>query len=332
MHLRNVEIFCDVVGLRSFSRAAAAHDVSQSSASQAVLMLEKRLGAGLIDRSKRPFELTEAGEVYFDGCRKLLDSFRKIEDRVRQLRNKVVGKVRVAAIYSVGLLQMDAYARQFAALYPEAELQLEYLHPDEVYSRIRADEADLGLVSFPRDRGEICSIPWQEQPMILIVPTSHRLAAVESIRVRELEGEKYIAFTTELTIRRQVDRWLKQAKVTVDVVHEFDNVENIKSAVEIGSGVAILPEPTVRREVAAGTVAAVRLENVSWQRPLGLVHKRNAALTAAAAKFVELLQEDPETFIRNGKQPSSNGNGRASNGRKRPAGISRRRTASKTTR
>ena len=71
MHLRNVEIFCDVVVRRSFSKAADAHNVSQSSASQAVHMLEKRLGSRLIDRSKRPFELTPAGQVYFDGCCRL---------------------------------------------------------------------------------------------------------------------------------------------------------------------------------------------------------------------------------------------------------------------
>ena len=154
MHLRNVEIFCDVVSLRSFSRAAKAHDVSQSSASQAVLQLDRRLGTELIDRSKRPFELTEAGELYFDGCRKLLDSYRKIEDRVRQLRNRVVGEVRVAAIYSVGLLQMDGCARRFSQLYPDADVQLEYLHPDDVYARVLADEADLGLVSLSQDEIE----------------------------------------------------------------------------------------------------------------------------------------------------------------------------------
>ncbi|HXY36038.1 MAG TPA: LysR family transcriptional regulator, partial [Planctomycetaceae bacterium] len=71
MHLRNVEIFCDVVAHGSFSKAAIENQVSQSSASQAVHMLEKRLGCRLIDRSKRPFELTAAGQIYYDGCRKI---------------------------------------------------------------------------------------------------------------------------------------------------------------------------------------------------------------------------------------------------------------------
>src|SRR5690606_4237603 len=100
MHLRNVEMFCDAVELRSFSRAAEQLRVSQSAVSQAVQQLEKRVGTLLIDRSKRPFELTQAGTMYFNGCKDLLTSFRVIEDKVRGMDNKIVGRVRVAAIYS----------------------------------------------------------------------------------------------------------------------------------------------------------------------------------------------------------------------------------------
>lgn len=329
MHLRNVEIFCDVVSLRSFSKAADAHDVSQSSVSQAVHMLEKRLGSQLIDRSKRPFELTPAGQVYYDGCRELLDSFRKIEDRVQHMKNKVVGRVRIAAIYSVGLLQMDAYVKRFEELYPDAEVHVEYLHPDEVYDRVISDEADLGLVSFPRDGGEFSSIDWQEQPMVLVTPPEHRLAGRGSVRLAEVEAEDFVAFTSELTIRRNIDRWLRQCKVSVKVTMEFDNIENIKRAVEIGSGVAILPRPTVQREVDGGTLGAVAFEDAEWSRPLGVVHKRHKTLTTAASKLVELLHEDPNTFPTNGKTAACGNGSRNSRASRRAGGNGRRRGALK---
>jgi DNA-binding transcriptional LysR family regulator len=316
MHLRNVEIFCDVVSHGSFSKAAEAHEVSQSSASQAVNMLERRLGCKLIDRSKRPFELTPAGQIYYDGCRKILESFRHVEDRVQQMRNKVIGRVRMAAIYSVGLLQMDAYAKRYKALYPDVVLELEYLHPDAVYSRVLNDEADLGIVSFPRVGGEIASIAWQNQEMVLVVPPGHRFAAVPSghgyaagldfaepsIPVQALDGETFVGFTSELTIRKQIDRWFKQERISVDLVHVFDNVENIKRAVEIGSGVALLPAPTVRREVEAGQLHAVHVEGVAWQRPLGIVHRRNRTLTNPARKLVELLGDRLESVTTRGSE------------------------------
>src|SRR4026207_1099127 len=118
MHLRFVEVFCDVAQRRSFSKGAAAQNVSQSSASQAVSFLERRLGTKLIDRSKRPLELTPAGRVSFDGCRDLLERFRAIEDEVQQIHDRVTGSVRVAAIYSVGLMQMERSVQTFAERYP----------------------------------------------------------------------------------------------------------------------------------------------------------------------------------------------------------------------
>ena len=119
-----------------------------------------------------------------------------------------------------------------------------------------------------------------------------------------------MGFTAELTIRRQIDRWFKQAKVSVHVVHEFDNIENIKRAVEIGAGIALLPAPTVRRESESGSLWTVQLaldhsppKRPLWLRPLGIVHKRHKTLSTAANKFVELLHEEPDSLA--GDSPSS---------------------------
>jgi DNA-binding transcriptional LysR family regulator len=298
MNLRDIELFCEVASQRSFSKAAKTLGVSQPVASETVKSLEERLGTDLINRSQRPLELTPAGQVYFEGCRELLDSFRQLEDRLQQLRDKVVGPVRVAAIYSVGLLQMDSYVKHFQRQYPEAELELRYLHPDEVLRRVLDDEADLGLLSFPPKRTELVHIPWQEQAIAVVVPPQHRLAVRKNVRVSELSGESMVAFTSGLQIRTEMDRWLRQAKVHVAVVHEFDNIENIKRAVEVGSGIALLPMPTVRRELEIGSLKAISLEDVRWARPLGIIHRKHKVLTTAARRFLELLQQPPESFLR----------------------------------
>jgi DNA-binding transcriptional LysR family regulator len=336
MHLRFVEVFCDVAQRRSFSKGAAAQNVSQSSASQAVSMLEKRLGMKLIDRSKRPLELTPAGRVYYDGCRDLLTRFRAIEDRVRQVHDRVAGTVRVAAIYSVGLMQMEQSEQKFAELYPEARLRVEYLHPDQVYEQVQNDEADLGLVSFPRHGGEIVSVDWQEQPIVLVTPPSHRLAGRRGIQLAELDGEDFVGFTQDLTIRREVDRWLKRAKIAVNVVHEFDNIETIKRAIEIGAGAALLPAPTVWQEISSGSLIAIPITDVDLFRPLGIVHKRSQQLTTAVQKFIELLQQEAAVAPRVPAVPEpppvrSNGadsKGRHTNGAgRRAAGTAPRRKA-----
>ena len=137
--------------------------------------------------------------------------------------------------------------------------------------------------------------------MVLAVPPGHRLAGRESIPVGEIDGEDFVGFTEELSIRKEIDRWLRRTKVSVKVVHEFDNIENIKRAIEVGSGIAILPLPTVRRESEIGSLSAVPFSDVNWLRPLGIVHKRSKTLGSAAQKFIEmLLHQDPKTFQQSG--------------------------------
>jgi len=293
MLLRNAEIFCDIVAYRSFSKAAEVRNISQPAISQALQQLEEYLGCTLIDRSTRPFDLTSAGEQYHDGCRRLFDGFRRVEDDVQQIGDRVTGRLRIASIYSVGLLQMSGYVSRFRREYPDVDLSIDYLHPDEVYERLSRDEADVGIVSFPKDGGDFSSLPWQDQEMGLVVAPSHPLALRDTVTWEEIDGESFVSFTTDLRIRRQIDRQLKRAKVSVTVVHAFDNIENIKRAVEIGAGVSILPLPTVRREVEHGFLRVLNFQDRSLFRPLGIIHRRHKHISNAAEKFVELLHDEP---------------------------------------
>ena len=158
MHMKSLKVFCDVVGRRSFSRAAEENGISQSGASQVVNQLERHLGAKLIDRSKRPFTLTPEGEIYYSGCRKLVERYFLLEERMRTLHDEVAGRVRVASIYSVGLHHMNRYLHQFLSQFPKANVRLEYLHPHRVYEAVEKDQADLGLVSYPKPSRTIKAI------------------------------------------------------------------------------------------------------------------------------------------------------------------------------
>ena len=296
MNLRDLDLFCEVAHLGSFSKAAKSHGMSQPAASEIVKSIEEHLGCELLNRAVRPLELTPEGVIYYDGCRQLLDEYRRLEDRVLQRRDKVVGPVRVGAIYSVGLLQMDGYVREFERLYPDAALDLQYLHPEAVLARVTNEEVDLGLMSFPPKRSDLNCIPWQDQAIVVVVSPEHSFAKRDGLRVEELEGESLVGFTSELQMRVETDKWLRQAKVHVNVVHAFDNIENIKRAVEVGSGIALLPVPTVRREVELGSLVAIPLENVQWFRRLAIIHKKTKPFATAITRFLELLAKDPETF------------------------------------
>jgi DNA-binding transcriptional LysR family regulator len=335
MHLKTIKVFCDIVQQRSFSRAADENCISQSGASQLVHQLEQRLGVKLIDRSKRPFVLTPEGEAYYEGCRGLVEGYLSLEDRVRTLHEQVVGRVRVASIYSVGLHLMRRHLQEYMTRYPRANVRLEYLHPHRVYQAVESDKADLGLLSYPRPSRTIEAIHWRDEPMVLVCAPHHRLAGRSRIALGDLDGENLVSFDQELTIRHEIDRVLHLKGVQVRVPMEFDNVETIKRAIEIDAGVGLLPEPTVTAEVAAGTLKAVPLESNELVRPLGIIHRRGRELQSAVWKFVELLQQEGaklaaengraaqalagHTETANGAPPEGNGRGRTRVGRRAAA-------------
>ncbi|MCE9553560.1 MAG: LysR family transcriptional regulator [Planctomycetes bacterium] len=303
MHLKSLKVFCDVVHRKSFSRAADENGISQSGASQVVHHLEEHLGVKLLDRSKRPFLLTSEGEVFYEGCRKIVDRYFALEDEVRTLHSEVAGRVRVASIYSVGLHLMDRYLQDFLTRYPKANVRLEYLHPHRVYEAIDSDQADIGLVSYPKSSRMLKAIPWRDEPMVLVCSPQHRFARLEQIGLEELAGEKMIGFDQGLTIRREIDRVLAQHNVEAQVVMEFDNIETIKRAIEINAGVGLLPAPTVLREVEVRTLAAIPLENNELVRPLAIIHRSGKKLSMTVRRFIELLQRagrDVPQAIHNG--------------------------------
>src|ERR1019366_3389927 len=121
----------------------------------------------------------------------------------------------------------------------------------------------------------------------------HPLARRLALPTSELNGQSYVHFDKNLIVRRRVDRFLREQGVSVEVVGEFDSIENIKQAVAIGAGVALLPEPTIRAEVKARTLAAVPLFGCEFTRPLAVMHRRGNRLSAAAKRFMDLLL-DPE--------------------------------------
>jgi DNA-binding transcriptional LysR family regulator len=290
MHLRFLKIFCDIVDLGSFSRAADANGVSQSNASQVVHTLEERMGVRLIDRSKRPFVLTPEGQRFHEGSRVIVQRYEDLEREVRSLHEAVEARLTVASIYSVGLAHMSGCLNEFLAAHPKADVRLEYLHPHRVYETVDSGEADLGLVSYPEESASLVALPWRCEPMVLVCYPQHRLTRQSSVFLAELDSEPYVAFEEGLKIREEIDRAFALHNIAPRVALEFDNIETIKRAIEIGAGISLLPEPTIAREVEAGTLVSVPLAGPPLVRPLGIIHRRDRNLNATAQQFIKLLQ------------------------------------------
>jgi DNA-binding transcriptional LysR family regulator len=324
MQLETLRLYADLVRLRSYSRAAAQHEVSQSAASQAIHRLETELGAQLIDRSQRPFILTPQGQAFHEACLAVLAAWEQARTAVTAAETRIDGTVRLAAIYSVGVYEVSRYLHEFATAYPDATVQLECHHSHKVLAAVLAGEADVGILSYPPHDPELTVIDLKTEPMVLVCHPQHRLARRKVVKPTDLRDEGFVAFEPALMIRKAVDRALRHAGAQVQVVLEFDNIDTVKQAVAGGQGISILPRPTVQTEVALGTLVAIPIGIPDLVRPLGIIHARHRQLSPTVQRFIAVVRgsEAAEPGLTGGRHGRD---GEARPRRTRRAGRSTRR-------
>lgn len=291
MRLSHLKVVRDIGQTNSISLAAKINKISQSAASQLLQQLEKQLAIELIDRTERPLKLTAAGRLYVSTCRDILRRYSELESKLESLRQELAGTIRVASIYSIGLYQMARMKEHFEKEHLNARIHLEYMRPEKVYQAVAEDLADLGLVSYANSSKQLQAIPWRMERMVLVCHPSHHLAKKRSLQPTDLEGEEFVSFDPDLSIRKALDRFFREHNVSRKIVLEFDNIQMIKEALVIGSGISILPERTVRHEAIEGRLVTLPLEASGLERPVSIIHRRSKKFSPAVNRFLDFLKK-----------------------------------------
>jgi DNA-binding transcriptional LysR family regulator len=228
-------------------------------------------------------------------CRDVLSRRDEFQVALDVLKGEVEGTVRVASIYSVGLSELSRLETEFVRRYPQARIEVEYLRPEKVYEAVATDQADLGLMSYPEATKEVTVLPWRREEMAVAASPYHPLAKNSEVKPQDLDGLDFIGFDEDLPIRKDIDRFLREHHVHVNVTLHFDNIQMIKEAVAHGSGVSIMPARVMEEEVGQGRLVPIRIAGFELYRPVGIVHRRKKRFHRAGQALLELLQA-PASF------------------------------------
>jgi DNA-binding transcriptional LysR family regulator len=291
MYIDIFKVFCDLAETGSFSKAAALNSITQSAVSQQVRAIENKFQVVLVDRGRRNFALTGEGRAFLEASREILEIYNTLGARLHQMRNVVAGELKIASIYSVGLHELPPRLKAFRERFSAVEVHVEYRRSQQVYSLVLAGEVDVGLVAYPAKRTGLIVEIFSRDQLVLICHPRHQLAGVKAIGLERLSGEKFISFEPDVPTRKVIDRHLRDRGVAVEHAMEFDNIETVKRAVEVESGVSIVPANTVRQEVENGLLASVEIIDPQMVRPLGVISKRNRAQSPAQKEFVAALRD-----------------------------------------
>lgn len=292
MHIETLKVFCDLVDLESFSLAAERNFITQSAVSQQIRALEEKFKRRLLERvrGRRDVTLTPAGDVFYRESRNVLGAYDHLQESLRGVVGKIGGTVKVATVYSVGLHELPSKVREYMTKFPSAKIDLEYSRTTRVIRDVLTGAVELGVVAFPEARRGLTVIPMPSNRLVMICPPDHKFAKRAQVKAKELNGQDFVLFERDVPTRKATDRILKQNQVDVRKVAEFDNIETIKRAVEVGFGLAIVPQPAVVEAERSGRLSVVKLAEKEWIRPVGVIHRSDRTLSLAARKFVELLE------------------------------------------
>jgi len=292
MQIESLKVFCDLAETESFTKAAQINEVTQSAVSQTISTLERQFKSLLIERSKKNFRLTPEGQVFYEYSKRILQSFDALHSKLQELEGVISGNIRIATIYSIGLHVLPPYLKRFLKEYPSVNVHVEYRRPNQVYEDVLGNVVDMGLVAYPAKDAKLEIVTLRKEPLVLICHPQNPLAKLSSVKLRALSGLRFVSFEQDIPTRKAVDKIFKEHDITVEHAMEFDNIETVKRAVEIDSGVAIVPEATIHQEVAKQTLASVQLEGGEFVRPLGAIYKKNRVLSPAIKEFLKLLREN----------------------------------------
>jgi len=291
MHIETLKIFCDLAELRSFSKTAEKHLLSQSAISQQLAQLELAHKCQLIDRKKRPIELTKAGQLLYKAATEMLERYEQLRSELNALKSSTGSRINIAAIYSIGMHTLPSYVKKFMARYPNVNVHIEYFSGRKIYELVLAGDIDIGLVAVPKRDKRVDVYDFEDEPLVLACSPKHPLSNESQVDIHKLQFERFIAFEKGAPTRGWIDNILERYNTIVRPVMEFDNIETIKRAVEINSGISILPQTAILQEVGSGTIKAIGFSNENFVRPTGIIVRKNKLFGQAGRYCIELLRK-----------------------------------------
>ena len=290
MDINQLEVLVTVAREQSFSRAARALHRTQPAVSQAIRRLELELGESLFDRSSKDGTLTAAGRVLYDVAQQMLNLRHGAHAAIKELKDLHRGKLSLSANeYTV--MYLLPVVPVFRARHPHIKVEVKRSLASRIPSEILGREFEIGVVSYKPSDSSIASVAVMTDELALIVAPDHPLANKETVSVKELGAESFIAHNVSSPYREKVVRTFEKYKTPLNISMEMPTLEAIKRFVEQGMGVALVPRLTAQSEIARKQVVALTVREMRLERSIYLIYRKGATLSHAARAFLRVARE-----------------------------------------
>ncbi|WP_033217131.1 LysR family transcriptional regulator [Kitasatospora phosalacinea] len=274
MELRHLRTFEAVARTLSMTRAARELHYAQSSVSDQVQALERELGVELVDRSRRRIRLTAQGEVLSSYTGRILT----LLEEARSAVSRPAAELALGALETLGRHLLPAVLPYYRELHPRTRVRVSQHNRGELYRSVRRGDLDLCLTfGAPPADAALRAETLAEEPLVVIVPPGHPLAARGRADLAELAAEPFLVTQPGCGFREMYDGAFG-AVSGEEPVAEVDGIGTLGACVAAGMGCALLPLVSVRAQADRGEVALVEVGGTDLRTAITMTWlERNSA-------------------------------------------------------
>jgi DNA-binding transcriptional LysR family regulator len=287
MDLDQLHTFLEIVRLKSFSKAALSCFRTQPAVSAQVRQLEQELNVSLFERLGTKIALTAAGRIFADYAEQILELRRRAQNQINELERVPRGELVIAANEATCIYILPKVFSEYKKRFPNVQILVDRSFGSRVVDAVVDNQADFGITQLPVKEKRLQVAKIHADEIKVIVPGKHPLAGKSQILPQDLKELPLLLPKTGMT-RSRLSAWLDPVEDDLRISMELDSTEMIKRFVVAGLGVGFCAGGHCREEVRTGTMAAMSIGPDPMLRQIGLIYRKDKALSKAALGFIEV--------------------------------------------
>lgn len=291
MDFDQLHTFLEIVRLKSFSKAAQTCYRTQPAISAQVRQLEQELRTELFERFGSRISLTTAGRIFADYAEQMLDLRRRAQDAIAELETNPRGELVIAANEATCIYILPKVFSEYCRQFPGVQLQVVRSYGSHVMEAVLDNSADFGLTQLPVDEKRLQVVNIHRDEVRVIVPAGHALEGRGSVTAREAV-EFPLLLPKQGKTRTRLNEWLEPVEDDVHITMELDSTEMMKRFVTAGLGISFVAASNCREEIASGALRAIPMAPEPLVRRLGLIYRKDKALSKAALGFIQVVLDN----------------------------------------
>ena len=294
MDLDQLHTFLEIVRLKSFSKAAQSCYRTQPAVSAQVRQLEQEMNAPLFARLGTKIALTPAGEIFAQYAEQILDLRRRAQDSINELERVPRGELVIAANEATCIYVLPRVFSEYKKRFPNVQILVDRAYGTRVVEAVVDNQADFGITQLPVTEKRLQVAKIHSDEIKALFPPAHPLALKDCILPQDLAGLQLLLPKAGQT-RNRLNAWLEPVEDQVSISMELDSTEMLKRFAMAELGVAFVAGSHTGEEVAAGRLAARPLGPEPMVRQIGLIYRKDKALSKAALGFIEVTMSHAVT-------------------------------------